>query len=588
MAERRNKANKLDQYDWDGEASVETETPSEVPMPKHLMPLALPAPAPSSADESKGVDVVNRIEVLESELLQLKKRQEAMEQKHLDVEAIRRGQLDCLSERVYEAEKTQRQVQERTDDAIEKARAAFQKTASDMEHERANLMCVINQVNQNFEHLSREMAQLSDHEHHGGHLHEIRESQHSLSQQILEMQCQLMPVVEQDRSMGSFKQEVGVYLEQLSRLRKEVSMSIADEVRRHMKDSAVEDRRPMDPPRSSMSHVGAVRSETRGDVLKLRRSDAPLSAMRVEWPNTLATLGFRHQANQVTDDSAKVWLDADRPSVAYDERFKKSRAFPQAKDSEESASQDYRLLELLMAQDRGPPRSLDRLLRADEGAFEVALSRDVWHGRLPNLRPAPRVSVMARTTPITTKLDRHFHVSRVVNLFTYRQRDTTPMAILEYVDRPGEPAPVKAMGLKRQADNDVEEIDDCQEVVTVPGPRRPHKGQALSSRFSPVAEEGPESKQGPSMIAAAMRGFSMARRRLLGRVDGEIPKAQLVHLLRRAAAPATPGDPEVERRSQRKVLRSASLKALNFDELTGIAQDLAAQGGKSPQTRRSS
>ena len=30
---------------------------------------------------------------------------------------------------------------------------------------------------------------------------------HSLSQQILEMQCQLMPVVEQDRSMGSFKQE---------------------------------------------------------------------------------------------------------------------------------------------------------------------------------------------------------------------------------------------------------------------------------------------------------------------------------------------------------------------------------------------
>ncbi|CAK9085518.1 unnamed protein product [Durusdinium trenchii] len=389
MAERRNKANKLDQYDWDGEASVETETPSEVPMPKHLMPLALPAPAPSSADESKGVDVVNRIEVLESELLQLKKRQEAMEQKHLDVEAIRRGQLDCLSERVYEAEKTQRQVQERTDDAIEKARAAFQKTASDMEHERANLMCVINQVNQNFEHLSREMAQLSDHvtrtqqdllqlqqevaercvddatgfahqlaqleEHHGGHLHEIRESQHSLSQQILEMQCQLMPVVEQDRSMGSFKQEVGVYLEQvmrqsreseaqcrsladqLSRLRKEVSMSIADEVRRHMKDSAVEDRRPMDPPRSSMSHVGAVRSETRG-----------------------------HQANQVTDDSAKVWLDADRPSVAYDERFKKSRAFPQAKDSEESASQDYRLLELLMAQEDRPDRSIGSSVRMRE------------------------------------------------------------------------------------------------------------------------------------------------------------------------------------------------------------------------------
>ncbi|CAK9085421.1 unnamed protein product [Durusdinium trenchii] len=146
------------------------------------------------------------------------------------------------------------------------------------------------------------------------------------------------------------------------------------------------------------------------------------------------------------------------------------------------------------------------------------------------------------------------------------------------------------MGLKRQADNDVEEIDDCQEVVTVPGPRRPHKGQALSSRFSPVAEAIDDSccyarvqhgtKVGQCTRKRLQEWFCAEhaaenRWRLLGRVDGEIPKAQLVHLLRRAAAPATPGDPEVERRSQRKVLRSASLKALNFDELTGIAQDLA-------------
>ncbi|CAK9104472.1 unnamed protein product [Durusdinium trenchii] len=141
------------------------------------------------------------------------------------------------------------------------------------------------------------------------------------------------------------------------------------------------------------------------------------------------------------------------------------------------------------------------------------------------------------------------------------------------------------MGLKRQADNDVEEIDDCQEVVTVPGPRRPHKGQALSSRFSPVAEAIDDSccyarvqhgtKVGQCTRKRLQEWFCAEhaaenRWRLLGRVDGEIPKAQLVHLLRRAAAPATPGDPEVERRSQRKVLRSASLKALNFDELTGI------------------
>ncbi|CAJ1363728.1 unnamed protein product [Effrenium voratum] len=107
--------------------------------------------------------ILGRVEALERSLSQLKRKLEASEVRMDDQEAVRRGQLDCLSERIYQAEKTQRQVQERTDDAIEKARGAFQKTASDMEHERANLMCVITQVNTNFEHLSRELSQLSDH-----------------------------------------------------------------------------------------------------------------------------------------------------------------------------------------------------------------------------------------------------------------------------------------------------------------------------------------------------------------------------------------------------------------------------------------
>ncbi|CAE7560320.1 unnamed protein product [Symbiodinium sp. CCMP2456] len=106
--------------------------------------------------------VIERIEALEAAMESLRKQQAAMEQRHEEGESIRRGQFDCLSQRVFEAEKSQRQVQERTDDAIEKAQAAFQKTASDMGQERSNLMCVINQVNQNFEHLSREMSQLMD------------------------------------------------------------------------------------------------------------------------------------------------------------------------------------------------------------------------------------------------------------------------------------------------------------------------------------------------------------------------------------------------------------------------------------------
>ncbi|CAJ1354615.1 unnamed protein product, partial [Effrenium voratum] len=46
--------------------------------------------------------------------------------------------------------------------------------------------------------------------------------------------------------------------------------------------------------------------------------------------------------------------------------------------------------------------------------------------------------------------DRHFHFSRVVNLWRYRQRDTTPLAILEYVDRPGETRPANPVGAARK------------------------------------------------------------------------------------------------------------------------------------------
>jgi len=381
MSERRLKsANKLDQFEWNDE--VVDSMPDTPPLPRTF--------TVTRPEEAVGGDVMMRLETMQSELVAMRKRQDAMEQKYGDSETIRRGQLDCLSERVYEAEKTQRQVQERTDDAIEKARAAFQKTASDMEHERINLMSVITQVNQNFEHLSREMAQLSDHvtrtqqdlihlqqevaercvddatgfahqlahleEHHSGHLREIRESQHSLSQQLMDVQCQLVPVLEQDRSIAHFRKEVGTYLEQLThmahdseaqcrnlseqllQIRKEVTRKIADEIKRHVKDLL--------PDVQASNEMDQVDTTGYGpQVTSVRDSRGSQSSAKA------------------TDDT-KGWLDGEhRPPPTMDERSKQSRgAFPQAKDVEDG--QDYRLLEFLLAQDdfaQGPRRREESL-----------------------------------------------------------------------------------------------------------------------------------------------------------------------------------------------------------------------------------
>jgi len=45
--------------------------------------------------------------------------------------------------------------------------------------------------------------------------------------------------------------------------------------------------------------------------------------------------------------------------------------------------------------------------------------------------------------------DRHFHVTRIVNKFMYRERDTASMAVIEYVDRPGELRPANPVGAAR-------------------------------------------------------------------------------------------------------------------------------------------
>mmetsp|Transcript_32758 Transcript_32758/g.101550 ORF Transcript_32758/g.101550 Transcript_32758/m.101550 type:complete len:464 (-) Transcript_32758:90-1481(-) len=103
-------------------------------------------------------DMARVLDACMASIEELRRKQEQMVQRQEAADSVRRGQLDCMSERIFEAEKNLRQAEERQHDAIEKASATFQKHASDVEQERQNLMCVIGQVNQNFEHVSSEIA----------------------------------------------------------------------------------------------------------------------------------------------------------------------------------------------------------------------------------------------------------------------------------------------------------------------------------------------------------------------------------------------------------------------------------------------
>ncbi|CAJ1377937.1 unnamed protein product [Effrenium voratum] len=330
--------------------------------------------------------ILGRVEALERSLSQLKRKLEASEVRMDDQEAVRRGQLDCLSERIYQAEKTQRQVQERTDDAIEKARGAFQKTASDMEHERANLMCVITQVNTNFEHLSRELSQLSDHvtrtqqellqlqqevaercledktgfahqlanleEHHGAHLQKLRDSQRLISQQVVEMQCQLRPLMDQERSQKSFSQEVSAYLEDLARNARDSEahrQQLGEQIARVQKEA--------------LRGIDDLRQQLQEQLNEALRKDRPLEELpRASLPARVP--GFRNE-------DAKRWLDGERHRTFSGDREEKASPWPEREGVPAWKGQPFPQVDSLMGHD------LPELPR-DHRMLELLLKDDDW------------------------------------------------------------------------------------------------------------------------------------------------------------------------------------------------------------------
>lgn len=82
--------------------------------------------------------------------------------------------------------------------------------------------------------------------------------------------------------------------------------------------------------------------------------------------------------------------------------------------------------------------------------------------------------------------DRHFHFTRIMNKFAYRERDTAPLGIIEYVDRPGELRPANPVGAAQ-----VQEIAR-EFLATRRGRRRylPEMQRILGRNTSPPLDVG--------------------------------------------------------------------------------------------------
>mmetsp|Transcript_76370 Transcript_76370/g.181626 ORF Transcript_76370/g.181626 Transcript_76370/m.181626 type:complete len:439 (-) Transcript_76370:189-1505(-) len=94
--------------------------------------------------------ILARLDGYTADIESLQQKQERLSQLYEKGEAAHRAQLECVTERVYKAEKDLHEAQQRQEDAIEKASAAFKKHAWDVMQDRQHLMMAIDQVNKNF------------------------------------------------------------------------------------------------------------------------------------------------------------------------------------------------------------------------------------------------------------------------------------------------------------------------------------------------------------------------------------------------------------------------------------------------------
>mmetsp|Transcript_43267 Transcript_43267/g.94261 ORF Transcript_43267/g.94261 Transcript_43267/m.94261 type:complete len:205 (-) Transcript_43267:94-708(-) len=95
------------------------------------------------------------------------------------------------------------------------------------------------------------------------------------------------------------------------------------------------------------------------------------------------------------------------------------------------------------------PRAKELQQYAEEIVF-VAKKNTPYHDSvIESIVTSPEARRILYERLVPRYKDRAFHVTRVVNQWRYRLRDTAPMAYLEYVDRPGELRPANPVGAAR-------------------------------------------------------------------------------------------------------------------------------------------
>eukprot|EP00927_Polykrikos_kofoidii_P085661 TRINITY_DN9374_c0_g1_i1.p1 TRINITY_DN9374_c0_g1~~TRINITY_DN9374_c0_g1_i1.p1 ORF type:complete len:200 (+),score=32.09 TRINITY_DN9374_c0_g1_i1:107-706(+) len=128
------------------------------------------------------------------------------------------------------------------------------------------------------------------------------------------------------------------------------------------------------------------------------------------------------------------------------------------------------------------PRAKELQQYAEEVVF-LAKKNTAYHdGLVESMLHSPEARRILYEHMVPRYADRHFHFTRIVNQWSFRERDVQKMAYIEYVDRPGEIRPANPVGAAR-----VQRV--AMEFLSTRRGRRQHgseMGRILDSPMPPL------------------------------------------------------------------------------------------------------
>lgn len=296
------------------------------------------------------LDFSRQVEQYRAELDVLQRKQEQMDKRQKDADEVRRGQLDSLSERIYQVEKDLSAAKQQQEEAIDKANAAFQMHSYEVQRDRQALMNLIGQINDKFEDVRQELSQQGM---------AVQATQQSFADLQQELQTTMWDTRGDQAAMASLRQDVTwlqqkVNEQQDSLNEAQMSAEAAEELDSTHTEKFSEMSDKLRTLSGRMSETEQALQAMKPQLVELSRRDGQEEVHHVSQPEARQ----RSRRNKCPDNSEKQLASAPGPSDSNGGRQSQSPRSRSVSQSMRASSFSHIFADFEVPHDTSEPQTL--------------------------------------------------------------------------------------------------------------------------------------------------------------------------------------------------------------------------------------